>query len=99
MPISKTTPRSAARDGSAGTVTRARISENPACWRLSTRSDRLRSNESAITPPTGENTSSGPSCAAITKPTNTPERVRSYARAPRTTFCIQVPMFDAKAPR
>jgi hypothetical protein len=61
-------------------------------------SRRLRSTESASMPPTIDSISIGASCAAMMTPTKTPERVRSYASAPSTTFCIQVPTLLENAP-
>ena len=86
-------------EGSGDNTTRATATEKTSCSIDRMMRNRLRSTLSANRPPTMGRTRVGPSWAKMMTPTKVAEWVRSYAYAPRTTFCIQVPMFDAKAPR
>ncbi len=59
-----------------------------------------RSNRSAITPATGARSSTGANCRPVTIPTATPELSVSWVRTSQSWAmrCIQVPVFDTRAP-
>lgn len=59
----------------------------------------LRLTRSATTPPSGARNRVGPSWANTTSPTKVAWWVSRLATTARVTFCIHVPMFDAKEPR
>src|ERR1700722_16729135 len=98
-PTPSTITTSRTCEGWGEDATRATPSENTICSIDRMMRKRLRSILSARRPPTMGRTRVGPSWAKMMTPTNVAECVRSYAYAPRTTFCIQVPMLEAKAPK
>ena len=99
MPINATMPTMSALFGWSAKATKPSRLDSTPCSTVRLIRSFLRSTLSASMPPNVENSSSGPSWATIITPTKTAEPVSSYASAPSTTFCIQVPMFDANAPR
>ena len=98
-PTPSTITTSRTFDGWGEDATRATPSENTSCSMDKMMRKRLRSILSARRPPTMGRIRVGPSWAKMMTPTNVAECVRSYAYAPRTTFCIHVPMLEAKAPK
>lgn len=99
IPMPATTVTRAQRFGWPFQLSTARTADRVA-WTVEPNTMvRRRLYRSAMTPPKLENSSIGPSWAKVTMPTNTALRVIELAKAPRVTFCIQVPMFEENCPK